>query len=173
MKPSVTKLIDLLEKPALIKWANKIGLQGIKLDDYRSESRGKGTDYHLAVESFLKYGLVPEDEMLANNMQNFFKDKEVIAVEQDIENEYFVGRLDIKFKYKDFVFVGDFKSNTKGIYLENKIQLAAYAMIEKCHICIIHLPDFLFHPVSIDHNIYEEFIITLSKLYNLKQQIER
>jgi len=172
MKPSVTKLIDQLDKPALTKWANKLGLQGIKLDDYKSEKKQDGTDRHLEIQTFLKYGILPDDEAFAGSLTRFFKDKEVLGCEVVIENDYFIGRYDVKFKYKDFVFVGDFKSNQKGVYLENKLQLGAYTMVEQCHACIIHLPDFIFHPVTYNQDAVNRFIICLSEIYNLRQKLE-
>lgn len=170
MKPSVTKLIELLDKPALLKWANKIGLQGIALDDYRSEKKESGTDYHLAVENFLKFGILTDDDLLNSKMQKFFSDKEVLGVEVGIENEHFQGRYDVKFKYKDFIFVGDFKSNQKGVYFENKLQLSAYTMCEPAHACIIRMPDFLIHPVTLDER-YQKILINLSNIYRLKSEL--
>jgi hypothetical protein len=173
MKPSISKLLEMLDKPALLKWANKIGLQGIPIDEYQSNSKLNGTDNHLNIENYLKFGILSGNEPFDGKMISFFKDKEIISSETSIENEYFTGRFDVKFKFKDFVFIGDFKSNTKNrIYFETKLQIAAYQMVEKCHVCIIHLPDFIFHPVSIDSLLYEDFLITLSKLYELKQRIE-
>jgi hypothetical protein len=174
MKPSITKLIEMLDKPALLKWANKIGLQGISIDDYRNEAKQKGTDYHLAVETYLKFKIESSDEVFNEKMKQFFKDKEVISVEQVIVNDYFTGRYDIKFKYNDFTFIGDFKSSQKGVYFENRLQLAGYTLSEKdCYACIIHLPEFVFHPVTFDNDLYHKFLITLSELYELKAKIDQ
>lgn len=174
MKPSISKLIEQLDRPALVKWANKIGLQGIHIDDYESKSRSDGSNKHFDIERYLKFKIESDDQEFNSKMVNFFKDKEIIGSEIVVENEYFVGRYDVKFKYKDFTFIGDFKSATKGrVYFETKLQLAAYAMIEKCHICVIHLPEFLFHPITINHGLYEEFIVTLSSLYELRSKIDQ
>ena len=54
---SVTGLISMLDKPALMKWANKIGLQGIELSKYSKKSKSEGNDIHNKVECFLKYGV--------------------------------------------------------------------------------------------------------------------
>lgn len=170
MKPSVTKLIEMLDKPALMKWANKIGLEGIKLDDYKSKSKEQGLSIHETIENYLKYGLLSDDESLNLKIQKFFSDKEVISVEQSIETDYFTGRYDIKLRWQNIEFVCDWKSNG-GVYFETKLQLAAYAMSENCHVAVIHVPDFLIRPVSIT-DIYYEFLIELSKLYDLKQKIE-
>lgn len=42
-KPSVTMLIDLLAKPALIDWANKQGLLGVDIKDLRKKAKSSGT----------------------------------------------------------------------------------------------------------------------------------
>lgn len=174
MKPSVTKLIEMLDKPALLKWANKLGLQGVKLDDYRSQKQTEGTDYHLAIENYLKFKMLSGDDQVDSAMEKFFSDKVILEVEKSFETEYFVGRYDCKLMWKDFTFICDFKSNQKGIYFENRLQLAAYVMAEpKTHPAIVHLPTFLFHPVTIEQNLYSEFLVTLSKLYQLKSIIDQ
>lgn len=172
MKPSVTNLIDMLDKPALMRWANKIGLEGIKLDDYKSKSKESGSSVHDAIENYLKFNLLPDDELLCDRIQKFFGDKEVLEIEKTIETEYFIGRFDIKLKWKNIVFIGDFKSNSK-VYFETKLQLAAYRMAEPCdHLAVIHVPDFLIRPVDVNRDLYEPFIKTLSELYVLKNKIE-
>lgn len=170
MKPTVSNLIDLLDKPALVKWANKIGLEGIRLDDYKSKAKESGTDYHLAVENFLKFGMLSGNEPFDTNMAKFFADKVIIGVEQKIEHEAFIGRYDVKLMWKDFTFVCDMKSNQKGIYTENKIQLAAYAMVEKCHTAIIKLPEFIFHPVETDG--YDELVLALAHVWQIKSKLQ-
>jgi hypothetical protein len=171
VKPSVTNLVDMLDKPALMRWANKIGLEGIKLDEYKSQKKDEGSSIHETIATYLNFNILPDDENLTSRIENFFRDKEVIEVEKTVETEYFIGRLDIKLKWKDFVFICDFKSS-KGVYLETKLQLAAYKMAEPCdHVAVIHLPEFLIRPVDVN-GIHTEFIITLSKLYELKQRIE-
>jgi hypothetical protein len=172
MKPTVSNLIDLLDKPALVKWANKIGLEGTRLDDYKSKAKENGTDYHLRVENFLKFGMLSDDQLFDEAMVRFFKDKVIISVEQKVETDYFVGRYDVKLMWKDFTFVCDMKSNQKGIYFENKVQLAAYAMVEKCHVAVIKLPEFIFHPITYEVDLYEQFIIALSNVWQIKQKIQ-
>ena len=172
MKPSVTNLIDMLDKPALMRWANKIGLEGIKLDEYKSKSKDNGSQTHEAIENYLKFNILPDDELLSNRLQNFFRDKEVLEIEKTIETPYFIGRFDIKLKWKDIVFICDFKSNGK-VYFETKLQLAAYRMAESCdHLAVVHVPEFLIRPVDVNAELYEPFLKNLSELYILKNRIE-
>lgn len=171
MKPSVTNLLSLLDKPALLKWANKIGLEGIHIDDYRSKAKDSGTSIHEAVENYLKFKILPDDEALAGRIKNFFADKEILEVEKSIETEWFIGRYDVKLKWKDFVFICDLKSNSK-VYLETKLQLSAYKMADECdHVAVIHLPDFLIQPVSTT-DYHEGMIIKLSELFQIKHKLE-
>lgn len=170
MKPSVTELLDMLNKPALMKWANKIGLEGTDLNAYRNKVKAHGTDMHNDIERYVKTKELPEDKALADKIVKFFADKEVIDVEQNIETEYFVGRYDIKLKWNDFIMICDFKRSSK-VYFENRLQLAAYKMASPCdHVAVIHTKEFLVNPVTLTPD-YEEFLITLSKLYVLRQKI--
>lgn len=172
MKPSVTKLIELLDKPALMKWANKIGLEGIRLDDYRSKQKESGLTIHEQVENFTKFGILPEEESLTIQMQKFFSDKKIIEIEKSIETDYFVGRFDVKLAWKDFIFICDYKSNSK-VYFETKLQLAAYKMASECdHVGVVHLPEFILRPVDVDMDLYGPLLIHLSGIYDLKQKIE-
>jgi hypothetical protein len=170
MKPSVSKIIGLLDKPAIINWANKIGLQGIKIEDYRNNAMKSGTSLHKQIENFYLNGIPFENKELENNYFNFFKDKEILEIEKNIETDYFIGRLDIKIKYKNKVYICDFKSNQKYIYFENKLQLIAYNMADNCdNLAIISIPDFNLIELNIlDYKPYEKILINLSEIYNLK-----
>lgn len=171
MKPSVTNLIDMLDKPALVKWANKLGLDGIKVDDYKSKAKQDGSDIHQDIENYLKFNLLPDDDLLSDRIQKFFSDKEVLAVEKTVETEHFIGRFDIKLRWKDIVFICDWKSSSR-VYFEGKLQLAAYKMAEPCdHVAVIHLPEFLIRPVD-TNDMHSDFLILLSELYELRHKIE-
>ena len=45
-KPSVTELVKLLDVPALMNWANRIGLEGISLKDYRNKESKESVSIH-------------------------------------------------------------------------------------------------------------------------------
>ncbi len=174
MKPSVTKLIGLLDKPALLKWANKIGLEGIKLDEYRKKSLSDGDSLHKQIESFIRNKTPFTNLELKNNFERYFQNKKIIESEKEIETDYFTGRLDIKIKYNSKIFLCDFKSNQKAVYFENKLQLVAYGMAEQCDgFGIISIPDLTFLPVFVpDRKPYEKILINLSEIYALKNQLQ-
>ena len=172
-KPSVSDLIGLLDKPGLMFWANKIGLKGESLAAYKTKLRSKGTSLHSIVENFAVDGELLTDEQLNEKMINFFSDKEIIDSEQSFETEYYTGRYDVRLKWKGLTYKCDYKSSSK-IYLENKIQLAAYklAFPDDDSLAVIHLKDFVISPVNLDMSLYEELLIALSKVYELKYKLE-
>jgi hypothetical protein len=150
MKPSVTELIGMLDKPGLLNWANKIGLDGIKLEDYRKKSMINGTSLHKQIEDYNLYNKPFINDDYFNKYQKFIEDKEILSVEKIIENKYFKGRYDIKLNYRNKTYICDFKSNQKSVYFENKLQLSAYNMVENCNnVAIISIPDFKFIDINI------------------------
>jgi len=164
-------LIDLLNKPALIKWANKQGLKGIDVGIFKESARQRGTSRHKIIEDFAA-GVLCEDEVMNNKMTNFFSDKKIIDTEVSFETEYFTGRYDVKLVWHDLTFICDYKSSHR-VYFENKLQLAAYRMaFPSDGLAVIHFPDLLMNPIEIDFQMYSDFLIKLSELYELKQRIE-
>jgi len=173
-KPSVTELTKLLDKPALLNWANKQGLQGIDINVSRKKYQSDGTSIHKQIEDFhiLKTPFLnPEHEA---NYLKFIEDKEIIYIEQKVETDWFTGRLDCVLKFGDKRYIVDYKSNQSGVYLENKLQLVAYSMALHCDsFAIVSVPDFKFIEVSIpDRKPYIEIIKALSIVYQNKKIIE-
>lgn len=161
----------MLNKPALIKWANKMGLKGVDVSVYRDSARSKGSSRHKAIEDFAN-GVLCEDEEMNQKMISFFSDKQIIDTEVSFETEYFTGRYDVRLSWNDYVFICDYKSSHR-VYFETKLQLAAYKMACPCDkLAVIHFPDLLMNPVDINIERYSEFLIKLSELYTLKSEIE-
>jgi hypothetical protein len=173
MKPSVSKLLDLLNKPALLGWANKIGLEGIKLDEYRRDVMKKGTSIHNQIERFQRDKTPFINPVVQKRYIEFMKDKRILFFEEKIETEYFQGRLDIMFEWNGKFYICDFKSNHKKLYLENKLQLVAYRMAKSCdNLAIISVPDFTLIESNIeDFYSYEEILKSLSNIYKIKETI--
>lgn len=174
-KPSVTQLIDQLAKPALIDWANRIGLQGIDIKAERAKSKTKGTSLHEQIE---KYCLGTGDFERELDRQQFclmMQGKKILAVEKTIETEWFVGRYDAMYLIDGMSCIVDYKSGFKGrVYLENKLQLVAYAMAEPADIAIVAIPQFHLIPVQLkDHEPYREMLIKLSELWHINKTIEK
>jgi hypothetical protein len=174
MKPTVTELLKLLDKPALLKWANQQGLKGIDIDKERGKWLNAGTSIHSQVESFIRKG----EPFISDVDQSYFKvfisDKEILGLENKIETEWFTGRYDIKVKWKDKIYIMDFKNKSKRIYFENKLQLIAYGMAEPCDsFAIVSVPTFTVMNFKVeDRKPYEEILKCLSRIYTLKSEID-
>lgn len=170
-KPSVTELINLLDKPALLNWANRIGLDGISLKDYRKKSSGDGINVHKAIENDFKFGIKYDNEKF-----QLFKSKyEVVQVEPTIECEHYIGRADVLLSDKfGLSCLFDFKS-TDTIYFEQMIQLVAYKRIlNPDKIGIVNAISF--NETIIDLTEYQEkqysnILSALVLIYNSKQKL--
>jgi len=175
-KPSLTKLIQILDKPALIGWANKQGLMGIDISFDRIKKLNAGTDIHKQIELYIKDGFPFKEAEDQVNCEKFLLKYEIMDIEKKIETDYFKGRLDVKFKCKNTgkIYLGDFKRRCKKVYLEHRLQLAAYSMAEPCDgLMIIGVPEFKEFDLKIDNLLpYYEIIKSLHTIYINKNIIE-
>ena len=171
--PSVTQLLSLLDKPALLNWANKIGLEGISLEDHNNRSKAVGRSFHEQVEQMIKLNKEIEDPTLRANYHKFFEGAEIVESEKSVSCEHWKGRYDVKFTRNGTTYLCDYKSNAKGVYFENKLQLIAYSEIESVdELGIISLPDFNYYPVRIkERKPYVGILLALSHIYKCKSQI--
>jgi hypothetical protein len=129
--PGTTTVVGILDKPALKFWANKIGLQGIKMSDYVDALANVGKAAHAAILAELSgnaaesafVDLAPDVRSLAENCYL------PIAMETPLVSESlryggtsdFVGLVDGELEIIEF--------KTGGIWPEHFIQLAAYAQL--------------------------------------------
>lgn len=160
---TVTGLISLLDKPGLLIWANKIGLAGTSLKEYRAKSTQAGTDNHNKVELFFKEGKRFDGcEVLERNLAGF----NVVSVEQEVSNGLICGRVDLILEKNGCKYVIDFKSN-QSIYLTTKIQLSSYLHLSgSAKIGVINFEQLSLTELSIDTAKYYEI---LKRLYQVKQ----
>ena len=137
----VTTCLNMMAKPALVPWANKLGLRGIDSRTYVDELALIGTLSHYMIECMLKdvkpnYGdFTPNQVSLAENSaikflqwQETLKSFELIASEKKVVNEEFGygGTCDIFAKIDGRNTVLDIKTS-KAIYSEAHTQVVAYA----------------------------------------------
>jgi hypothetical protein len=134
--PSVTTVLGIIAKPQLIKWANRIGLEGINSDEYRDGKADIGTAAHLLVEHWFK-GEVPEmdDDLRAlalPGFQHFLRwraQHEVAPVLLETsfvsERQRYGGTVDMVADIDGVRELVDFKF-TARIYNDQFLQLAAY-----------------------------------------------
>lgn len=176
-KPSVTQLVKLLDKPALLNWANKQGLAGIDISKKRQEWLNAGASMHSQIEGYLKDGAAFVSEKDQNAFEVFLSGKKVISFESNIETEWFTGRYDIEIDWGGRNYIMDFKKDNKGIrsvYFEDKLQLVAYSMARPCeHFAIVSTPSFRVMQFKIeDKRPYIEILKALAVIYNQKQIID-
>lgn len=119
---AVTTLINILDKPALVKWANKIGLEGVNLKDYRKKSTSKGTIKHSDIENYLLNGVKFKGyERLKKTLEPF----EIVGCEVEVKTKELVGRIDLILRRDNITYIVDFKTS-KYVYLSTKLQLSSY-----------------------------------------------
>jgi hypothetical protein len=136
--PGVTTIVNTLAKPALIPWANKLGLQGIDVGKYVDDKAEIGTLGHTMVEDLLQgkptdfSDYTPNQKLAAENsvasFLNWQKNHkiEVIFVEKQLvsEEHKYGGTGDIYAKVDDVLELIEIKTG-KGIWPEHYIQTAA------------------------------------------------
>ena len=146
--PATTTITAILAKPALIPWANKLGLQGIDSSKYVDEKASVGTLAHAMIQTFLRE--VIKEDVFDINMGDYTPNQTNQALlsfakfkkwynENDIEpilsevgfvsEDYkFGGTIDLYCKLNGEYTLVDFKT-CKAIYSEHFIQLAAYEQL--------------------------------------------
>ena len=142
--PGVTTIVGLLNKPHLVAWANRMGLQGIDTTAYTAAAAGAGTCAHEMIQAmvggpegdFSKY--TGEEIEAAQNAADKFRewlqnhDMQTHLIEEQLVSERhrvggtidWYGELDGKMTLVDIKTSGN-------VYAEHVIQVAAYAQILK------------------------------------------
>lgn len=140
--PSVTTILGVLNKPALLDWAWKLGVQGLDYKTVRDNAADIGTlahgmvMAHLTGTEFDKSEYSPADVTQAENCLIKYWDWEkghkieVIEVEKPMVSEIykFGGTIDCLAKVDGDLVLIDHKTG-KAIYSEMFYQLAAYRQL--------------------------------------------
>ena len=136
---SVTEILNIINKPALVYWANKIGLQGIKLSEYKKDGTSIGTLAHAIIENWIKKCKTNFNSYTKKQIKQacqcskmFFdwvkKQKEFIPIASELQlisQKYdYTGIIDLIAIINGKLALIDFK--TCNIYDEAKYQVAAY-----------------------------------------------
>lgn len=147
--PSVTTILDrVMAKPALITWANRIGLQGKDLDSERDRTADAGSIAHELIAAHLEgrapdlvyydpgayeagqFGYLNAREWLSANTV------EPLLIETPLVSEQYRygGTVDLYARVNGRLEVIDWKTSS-GIYPDNFYQLAGYRamLIENGH----------------------------------------
>jgi len=141
--PSVTTVLGVLDKPALKFWANKIGLEGIKMSEYVDDKAIIGTTAHYIVECYLTGEkedfskipkVTPEQIEQARKCANKFFEwencqAEFVPIANELqlvsENYQFGGTIDCVAVLNGKLTLIDFKT-CNAIYNEPYFQTSAY-----------------------------------------------
>jgi len=140
--PGVTTVLSVLAKPALIPWANKLGLQGIEVGKFVDSLGDVGTLCHNIIECYLKKQEVdysdytPNQRILAENAsKKFFEwekknDFKVLQSELQLVSEKYLfgGTCDIYGELNGKKTLIDIKTS-KGCYPEHFCQVSAYRLL--------------------------------------------
>jgi len=140
--PGVTTVLGVLNKPALVIWANRLGLQGIDSSKYRDEMADIGTLAHQMIVDYFKKEKTDTSEysksqidLAENCLLSFWEWEkghkiEVILAEAPlISHQYgYGGTIDCFCKLDGQPTLLDFKTG-KAIYPEFFYQLAAYEQL--------------------------------------------
>lgn len=144
--PGVTTILSVLNKPALVKWANNLGLQGIDSTKFVDEKAAIGTLAHEMIADYLRgeetdtgeYSKVQIGQAENATLAFFEWEKthhiEPILIEEPMVSEVFCfgGTIDCLGKINDELYLVDFKTSG-GIYPEMLIQMVAYQMLLSEH----------------------------------------
>ena len=140
--PGTTTVLGVLNKPALVAWANKLGLEGIDSSRYVDESAKIGTLAHYLVQCHLtkqepdlsQYGKFEIDKA-ENALISYFeweKSRKIVPIENELplvsEAYGYGGTIDCYCSIDGEIWLLDFKTG-KAIYPEMLIQLAAYRQL--------------------------------------------
>lgn len=147
--PGVTTILGIINKPALVKWANDMGLNGIDTSNFVQDAANKGTVAHAMIQCYLTghtldtSNIAPDVVSKAENafikFLSWWDQQGLRCIHSELQiisEEWQVGgTLDIlaeRIANGNLVEV-DLKTG-KGIYDEMKIQVCAYAEIyEEVH----------------------------------------
>lgn len=140
--PGVTTVLNVLAKPALVPWANAIGLEGIKVSQYVDALAAVGHCAHAMIIDLTRgqergrseyqeqfgFDAVPLAENAVLKYLEWVKRHELITVIAEtpiVSHDGFGGTPDWFGLLDDKPVIIDFKTS-KGIYDEHFVQLAAY-----------------------------------------------
>lgn len=145
--PGATTIVNQLDKPYLVKWANKLGKEGIDVTEYVNNSAKLGTLIHSMIESYVENKVFIRDindksisdehysiatQILDNNFIKWFNSHkfELIFCEKPyVSEDYkFGGFVDCYCKLDGKYTIIDFKTS-KEITLEQIVQVSSYVRL--------------------------------------------
>lgn len=193
--PGATTITGLLNKPYLVTWANRLGLEGVDSTKYRDEAASVGTLAHAMIQAHLEREELdyseysPLDVDLAENaVLSYFEWEKQHVVEPIMcetplvsDSDLFGGTIDCYCKLDGVPTLLDFKTG-KAIYDEYFVQLAGYKElleqydypVEQCRILRVGRDEtegFEERTVT-DTNKYFQIFKNLLNVYYLKKELK-
>ena len=191
--PGVTTIIGQLNKPALIIWANRLGLQGIDSSKFRDDKADIGTLAHEMILAHLSKRK-PETEDYSKNQidaaENAFlsylewekghKIEPILTEKQLVSERYkYGGTLDFYGLVDGVLEVTDFKTGS-GIYDEMWLQVSAYGNLvpgPTNRYRILNIPrtedESFKEEVKTDLSLHFEAFLKLLDFYYINKQIKK
>jgi hypothetical protein len=194
--PGATTPLGLLAKPALIPWANKLGLQGIEVSKFVDDKASIGSLAHDMILCHFKKETADTSDYTANQIsaaENSFLSFlewekkyiiEPILTEAPLVSEKwkFGGTIDLYAKLDGVPILVDFKTGS-GIYDEHFYQCAAYRQLlmdngyECASVKILNIPrteDEQFNEATRAGLVYEwEIFRACLEIYNFKKALKK
>jgi hypothetical protein len=148
--PGVTTILSVINKPALVEWANGLGLQGVVSRDYVDETARIGTLAHEMIQEYLggpkwdRDAYNPEQIDTAENaVLSFFEWERINGYKMQTEHVElplvsetwkYGGTIDWLGTINDKKWLVDIKTS-KALYPEHVFQVSAYAhlLLENGH----------------------------------------
>ena len=195
--PGVTTILGVMAKPALIPWANKIGLQGYELNKYVDILADAGTLAHRMIECHLKKIEIDTDEYSKENIdmaENAFlkyldwekmHEMSLIFSEAGLVSDVhsYGGTIDSYFQFEgNKKVLIDFKTS-KAIYNEMETQVIAYKMlleehghpVDECYILRIGRTEdegFEFKRIT-KEELHKERFLNCLNIYRLNKELRK
>jgi len=191
--PGVTTITGQLNKPALIIWANKLGLQGIDSSKFRDDKADIGTLAHEMILAHLSKREADTSDYSKNQIdaaENSFlsyleweKQHTIIPILTEYQTVSVVhkygGAFDFYGLIDEALEVVDFKTGS-GIYDEMWLQVAAYGNLITDPIQryrILNIPrtedESFKEEVKTDLSLHFEAFLKLLDFYYLNKQLNR
>lgn len=193
--PGATTITGLLNKPYLVPWANKLGLEGVDSTKYRDEAADVGTLAHAIIQAHLSgeeldYGeySAMQIDLAENAVLSYLEWETTHKVEPILletplvsdTNEY-GGTVDCYCMLDGEPTLIDFKTG-KAIYDEYFVQTAGYAELLKEHghevkkIVILRVgrdnTEGFETRLITDYGKYFDIFQALNKVYKLKKELK-
>lgn len=130
--PRVSSIVKMLGNADLIKWANRMGLQGINSQEYVEMRADIGTDFHNMAEEYMTGKEITgthfkESLEMMERFRYWVKchQYQVYSSEQSLVNDFYGGTYDAIGTCDGALLLVDYKTSTK-IHQSYFVQLAGY-----------------------------------------------